>query len=568
MIGRRVRAAAAGIAVAALAAGCATIPVAGRVRDGGSEVSRGVDVGFIATSPAFDADPDAIVRGFLLAAQAGPTSTTPFSVAREYLASSAVTEWRPYAQVVVLDGPVQLSTPESLDQQPDRAVVHASGTVVASLDERGAFTEEPVPTTKDTTFELTREGGQWRITSLEDGLLVPAQVFNATYHRTRLYFPTPDLKNWVPDVRWFPQQTWRTNAVQEILAGPPEWLGAAVTSLLPAGTALALNSVTEGPDGNLQVPLTEQVGEASGEARGLFAAQLRATLSDGVSEGVGVTLLDRNGPIVPPDDVELPSLPRTTGQALVLRDGKLWSLAGRELVESDVAANLDGLDPTALALGSGASTVVVRDGSTRIVRVTGDRAVLLEGADLLAPSVDRFGVTWSGERAGPVEAVLPTGGRYSVAAPWLEDRTVTSLSVAPDGARLAVVSTGPGGPAVQVAGIVRDQRGVPTALATPVTVGQSVGDVSQAVWQDEAALALLGQEDGAVVYLAGVGGLAGSAGGLARRLSGVSSPTSLSATVGTGSVLALDGQGVLYLHQSSAVWPVVAQGVTLAAFPG
>ncbi|WP_425956359.1 LpqB family beta-propeller domain-containing protein [Xylanimonas sp. McL0601] len=564
----RARAVAAATLAAALLAGCASIPTDGRVRQGGDDVARGGDIGIIAPGPAFDAEPDAIVRGFLQAAQAGPTSTTPFSVAREYLTAPAEDAWKPYSQVIVLDGVMQVESPETVDEQPDRAVVHASGTLVASVDENGVYTEEPAPSTKETTFELTREAGQWRITSLEDGLLMPSQFFTSTYHQTRLYFPTPDLKSWVPDVRWFPQQTWRTNAVQEILAGPPDWLGAAVAPVLPAGTALALNSVTKGPDGRYQVPLTDQVSEASGAARGLFAAQLRATLSDATGESAGVTLLDRNGPIVPPV-VDTPAFPRTSGLALVLRDGRLWNLAGRQLQVADVDADLHGLDPTALALGSGADPVVVRDGTTRIVRVTGHREVLLEGTSLVAPSVDRFGTTWSGDRTGPIQAVLSTGGQYPVSAPWLEGRVILSLAVSPDGARIAVVSSGAGGQLVQVAGIVRDAHGVPTALPEPLTVGNPVHGVTRAVWQDEAVLALLGQEDGAFgVYLAGVGGQGGSAGGLTRRLTGITDVAALSASVGSGGILALDNQGVLYLHESSAVWPVVGQGVSLMAFPG
>ncbi|GAB2465526.1 LpqB family beta-propeller domain-containing protein [Xylanimonas ulmi] len=565
---RRLRAAVAAAVAAALLAGCSAIPVSGRVQEGGTDVRRDPGIGFIAESPVLGAEPDAIVRGFLLAAQAGPTSTTPFSVALEYLTAGAGTTWKPYAQVFVLDGVAQLTVSDTSDDQQGHAVVHASGTVVASLDEQGVLTEEPTPISKETTFELTKESGQWRIDSLEDGLLVPSQVFTTTFHRTRLNFLSPDQQAWVPDVRWFPQQSWRTNAVREILAGPPDWLGAAVEPVLPAGTALALNSVTDGPDGNLQVSLTDQISEASATARGLFVAQLRATLSDGTGESIGITLLDRNGPIAPSDVASL-TPPRPSGPALVLRDGALWSLAGRELVQSDTAVSLGGLDPTALAVGSGGAPVVVRDGAGRLVRVTGDPTALLQGTTLLAPSVDRFGAVWSGEPTGPIQVVLPSGGVYPVAAPWLDGRTVTSLAVSPEGARVALVSVGQGGTQVQVAGVVRDVHGVPTALARPLIVGQSVAGVTQAVWQDETALALLGQGEGSAgVYLAGVGGLAGSAGGLARRVPGVNGVTALSASVGTGDILALDAQGVLYLHQASAVWPVIGQDVSLMAFPG
>jgi hypothetical protein len=567
MTSTRWRAAAAAALVVGLT-GCASIPVAGGVHQGGDDVTTRGELAAIAAGPAFDAEPDAIVRGFILAAPAGPTSTTPFSVAKQYLTPRAGESWRPYAQVIILDG-LPHFTVDPIAKGETRATVHASGMAVASLDENGVYSEESSPSAKEMTFQLGRSDGQWRITSLEDGLLVPSQVFASAYHPTSLYFPTPDLRQWVPDVRWFPSQTWRTNAVKEILDGPPAWLGTSVASLVPDGTALTINSVSQAPDGSVQVPLTDNFSEASAEERALFQAQLEATLSAGAGAGADVTLLDRNGPVAVPTDVALPAMPRTNGAALALQIGKLVRVAGRALADSDLAVDLHGLHPTALALSPDGQRVVVRDGADRIVRVTGDQEVLLKGTDVVAPSLDRYGTTWTASRGKPLEAVLASGGVYKVSAPWLEGRIVMSVRVSPDGARLAVVSQGAAGQAVQVAGILRNAQGAPTALADPVTVGASVHGVVQAVWQDEAVLALVGDDDDVkAVYLAGVGGLAGSVGGLPHEVTGLTDPTALTAAVGTGNMLALDADGQLHLRQSSALWPVVGQHVDLVAYPG
>jgi hypothetical protein len=566
-------AATAALALSAVLSGCATIPDTGDVHEGGSEVVTGGDIGQIASGPTKDAQPDEVVRGFLLAAQAGPTSTTAFSVAREYLTTQAAQAWVPYSRVLVMDDQPQPLLDAGADLDSGRVTVQASGTVVASIDDRGVFTEEPTGSAQDATFELVQVGGQWRIDHLDDGLMVPSAVFGpafgSVFHATTLYFPTPDLTSWVPDVRWFPQTTWRTYAVQALLAGPPDYLAGAATTVLPAGTGLVMNSVTEGADGSFEVELTDQIVEASGEARGLFAEQVRVTLAGGQGD-VAVTLIDRNGPIVPPQ-VDTPSLPRTPSTAVAVRAGELWDVAGRTLELSPLPVHLSGLDPTAIALGYDGSTVVVRDGEDRLVRVTGDEPTeLLAGPGLLAPSIDRDGTVWSGEPGGPLTVVTSTGDRHSLAVPWLEGRTVTSVRVSPEGARVAVVSTGVSGTAVQVAGVVRDERGVPTSLASPITVGASVDLVEQAVWQDEAVLALLGRDDSgaAAVFLAGVGGLGGSVGGVPRRVVGITDPAWLSAAVGSGGILALDGANVLYLRQTTAVWPEVGQGVQAAAFPG
>jgi hypothetical protein len=203
------------------------------------------------------------------------------------------------------------------------------------------------------------------------------------------------------------------------------------------------------------------------------------------------------------------------------------------------------------------------------VRVTGAEApaVLLTGSRLLPPSVDRFGATWSGDADG-LRVVLASTRVVDLAVPWLEGRTIESVRVAPEGARIAVVSGGPGGRQVVVAGIMRDAQNVPTGLSEPVQVAGPVDDVSLATWQDGTALALVGTADGVpTVVVTGVGGLA-SQGGLSRPLTGVMDPRWVTAQVGSSGMLAIDGDGTLLARQTSALWSVIEEGVDLVAYPG
>lgn len=553
-------------AAVALVAGCASIPTSGEVRDGAADIEVRRDVDYIPVGPAAGATPDQIVQGFLTASIAGPRSTTSYAVAQEYLTPTAVSGWDRYARVLVLQESPRV-TAEDVAEDATAATVHAEGTVVATLDENGVYTEQPTPSTVETTFTLARDTeGQWRISQLEDGLLIPAAFFTQAFHLTRLYFPTPDLAWWVPDVRWFPHQTWRTDATAQILAGPPEWLANSTTTVIPGGTGLAIDAVTVGDDGTIDVPLTAPIGEASAQERALVVAQLEATLVEG--DGRSVTLFEGTAPLAVPSEVEL-ALPHTDGEAVAYAHGELHRYTGRRLQPFDEPAALDGLEPTALAVGPGGSPVVVVDAGARLVRVTGADAPvrLLEGRDLLAPSTDRFGGVWSGD-ATRLKVVLASTRVVDVPAPWLAERTVESISVSPEGARLAVVSQGPGGAQVHVAGIVRDQQNVPTGLSEPVQVGGPVDDVTQAVWQDVATLALVGSADGVPsVFLAGVGGLS-SQGGLSRALTGVVEPRSVTAAVGSSGMLAIDGDGTLLSRQTSALWSVVEEDVALVAYPG
>ncbi|GAB6936605.1 LpqB family beta-propeller domain-containing protein [Isoptericola variabilis] len=555
------------LTVLAVTVACARIPTNGPVRDGDTELENISEIGYIASGPAAGATPDQVVQGFLSVAQLGPTSSSSFAVAQEYVTDEAWEGWDRYARVLVLEGDPELDLTD-VPADATEATVDATVRVVATLDERGMYTEEARTNEFTVPFGLTREpGGEWRISQLEDGLMLPSAFFSQAFHPTTLYFPTPDLTWWVPDMRWFPRQTWRTDATSEILAGPPEWLQDSTTTVIPEGTSLAIDAVTVTDDGTIDVSLTSTISQASAQQRALAAAQLQASLAEG--EGRTVVLSDQNTPLTTAGADEI-SAPRTKGEALALADGKLVRVVGRELRELEEPVSLDGLDATALAAGPGDEPVVVRDGAERIVRVSGDGApdVLLSGSKLVPPSVDRFGAVWSAQGSQLLVA-MPSGAVRKLDVDWLSSRTVRSVRVSPEGARVVIVSAGPSGRLVHVAGVVRDAENVPTGLSAPVQVGASVSQVTQAVWQDEAALALIGQEsdgDGAV-FLAGVGGLAGQ-GGLSRAQPGVPDPRSVTASVGTGAMLAVDGDGTLYSRQSSALWSMVSDGVQLVAYPG
>ncbi|MFE5310169.1 LpqB family beta-propeller domain-containing protein [Isoptericola sp. NPDC056605] len=555
------------LTVLAVTVACARIPTNGPVRDGDTELENISEIGYIASGPAAGASPDQVVQGFLSVAQLGPTSSSSFAVAQEYVTDEAWEGWDRYARVLVLEEDPELDLAD-VPADATETTVDATVRVVATLDDRGMYTEEARTNEFVVSFGLSRgAGGEWRISQLEDGLMLPAAFFGQAFHPTTLYFPTPDLAWWVPDMRWFPRQTWRTDATSEILAGPPEWLQDSTTTVIPEGTSLAIDAVTVTDDGTIDVSLTSTISQASADQRALATAQLQASLAEG--EGRTVVLSDQNTPLTTRAADSI-STPRTSGEALAVSDGTLVRVVGRELREPDEPVALDGLDPTALAAGPGDEPVVVRDGTERIVRVTGDDApdVLLSGAKLAPPSVDRFSAVWSAQGADLLVA-MPSGAVRTLDVDWLSSRTIRSVHVSPEGARVAIVSSGPSGRLVHVAGVVRDAENVPTGLSAPVQVGASVRQVTQAVWQDEAALALIGQEaDGDdAVFLTGVGGLSGQ-GGLSRAQPGVPEPRSVTASVGTGAMLAIDSGGTLYSRQSSALWSMVSDDVDLVAYPG
>lgn len=547
---------------------CASIPTSGPVVEGQATPEDPGQPFVSALPPPRDGAPDQIVRGFLAAQAQGARST--FDVASEYLTDAAQDDWSPLAQVAILEDVPQLEVDEST-LEDGATTVRTTADVVGIVDARGVYTEQVPGRTTEISYGLVRDDdGQWRIATVDDGLTITATNFARTYKQVNLYFPTVDRAYLVPDARWFPSRNWQALAVRETLRGPAEWLAGSVATVAPDGTALSIDSVPP-TEGAVSVPLTEPVTSASPADRALLLAQLQASLGGRVEITVGV-----GGSVLSADDVPTIGVATTPDDPVVLAGDQVMRLEGRTTTPVESVAPLTGLQPTALAFRgrSADAGLVVRDGGDRIVTAPTAEAgptTLLTGSNLLAPSVDRFGYLWSGpqvqagslqavnlEEAGSDQAVTP------VAAPWLEGRTVMSVRVAPDGARIAVVSDAGTGSQVHVAGVVRDEAGRPTQLSEPVRVGQPVVAATQVTWLDRALLGVLGStagESAPVVQRVPVGGPT-------VPTSPVEDAVSLASATGVGTVLVGTSDGSLFAAGTSTLWTRVATEVRLATYPG
>ncbi len=573
---------AANVAVAAVVAlasvaglgACAQIPTSGPVRAGNADVETQVDIAMLPQGPTPGADPNVIVSGFLGAAVAATTSPKEFQTAREFLTDDADAKWDPQESVrVVREAPVPEPFERAIELEgTDTVEVVVRATTIATLDSVGAYTEVGTPRELGYRFTLVKAGEEWRISALDNGVLVPANLFANQYRATRLFFPAQEnIKSLVPDLRWFPRHSWRTVAVEEVLAGPPEWLQGATQSLVPEGTQLASPSV-QGTDDEeaVAVRLSEQISAAPAAQRAVIAAQFSATLSEGAGRTVPVDLF--SGPNRLSVDAADVDLPATIVEPMALKGDRLYLVGDGRLEDFDMPVDLSGINPTALALSPAARPIVVRDGDDRIVNLSLDDGngptTLLEGSELAAPSVDKFGATWTSGDTGELQVSTETLEEVPLAPDWLSGRKVISVSVAPEGSRIAIVSEAPSGTQVQVAGIVRDADGAPVDLAPPLSVGAPVSDVVEARWAGLTTLALLTHDNDGVsgVWTAGVGGLAGT-GGQSRQLPGLTDVEQLAAGVTERGILVVTKDGDLE-REETGVWQPFAEDVDLVAFPG
>lgn len=570
------------VAVAAVAAlacvvglgACAQIPTSGPVRVSTADGQAQADLSLIPQGPTPGAEPNLIVEGFLRAAVAAPTSPKEYRTAREFLTEGAAETWDPDASVrVVRETPIPEPFEAGTDIEGAETLdVDVRATTIATLDTAGAYTEAADPRKVGYPFTLTKVGEEWRISGLDNGVLVPANLFATQFRATRLYFAAEgeDTNSLVPDLRWFPRNSWRLDAVEELLAGPPEWLQGAARSLFPEGTQLASPTIQEADgDEPVAVRLSEQISSATAAQRSSIAAQISATFSEGAGRTVPVDLFSGTNRLAV--DAANVRLPATIVQAMFLKDDQLYRIEedGRP-VEHDLPVDLSAIDPTALAVSPATTPIVVRDGTDRIVNVSvdGEDRPAIEGPDLAAPSVDKFGNTWTSGGADDLRVLQASGAEVTVPAEWLGGRKVLSVSVSPEGSRIAVVSHAPSGTQVQVAGIVRNDDDVPVGLAPPLTVAGPVDGVEEARWSGLTTLSLLTRDrDGASgVWTAGVGGQPGS-GGQSRQLPGLTDVQQLAAGVTDRGMLVVTEDGDLE-HEETGVWQPLVEDVDLVAYPG
>lgn len=559
---------AAATAVLALLAGCVSMPTSGPVGVGVERVSDQGAVEPLGDPPPQDGTPQDIVRGFLGASAAGfnrdttsADSADDFRNAREYLSGEARRTWSPRERVVVY------STAYSpvISQTGDSTVTVALR-VAGRIDGDGRYQQGGPEAQETLAFDLVQDSeGQWRISGLEDGVVLSEPNFEAIYRSATLYFLSQDSTFLVPETRWFPVRNLATSIVRSLIAGPSSWLRDAVRTAVPDGAVLQPDAVSVDEEGTAAVSLSSGGLPTEPEDRALLQAQLEASLRIARVRTVDVTA----GGV--PMDVEAAELERGQdwgGPVEAIQDGTLVQMSQGSLVPVSEVSPLTGLDARDPARDGSGDVRVLLSGPDRLVtvpRAGQPSRLLLQEAALAAPSVDRLGWTWtaSGESPGGLLAVDPSGTTVPVEAEWLQGRTVRSLRVARDGSRVAVVSVAPDGVRVDVTSVVRDGSGTPQMLSDAWRTGATLVDATRVVWVDESTLGVLGRSGSAttaVYHLVPVSGQVQALPPLADSvdIAGGRGSTALYLTSTDGELFAREG----------ASWKSVGTGLRDPSFAG
>lgn len=552
------------LAAAVAFSACAGLPQSGPVTAADTELPASGQVSLFAPGPSTGAEPEEIVGGFLDAVMAG--FGDDFVVAREFLAGSAVEDWRPGENTQIHGS----SAPEI--ERTATGAVQVSVDAVATVDEMGRYTQAPVDAVFDAEMTLARNAaGEWRIVDLPDGILLPAANFSLAYSATYLHFLTPDDQYFVLETRWFPRENLATSATHALLAGPSEWLEPGVRTAAPSGTRLRVDSVPLGTDGVATVDLTSAVLEAEVSERALLRAQIESTLTSTADVREVRLVIGQQAFDTGSSQPELSLYPYSTpsswlaiadGELMQVSDGEVTPHPGSELLGDDLSSPATGYgeDPPSVVIDGGDSLVTVPDFQS-------PPTILVEGRELLAPSIDRFGWIWTvsneDEEEPELIAVQSTGERVSVTAPWIAEGAVLALRISRDGSRAGLIREVAGEAVVEVVAVQRDPDGRPGQLAEPSTVAQRLEDPSDLAWVGPTTLAVLATSDlepSRAVHTVPLGAPHGA-------LPVVEGAARITAGRGDTSLLVTTEGGTIF-ERNGATWRAAHVGLEDPALPG
>jgi len=328
------------VALTTLAAGCASLPT-----NSAPHVIRSFapeETETQAAGPKDGQESDLLLRDFY---HASATPDSDYEAARAYLTEGASAAWDPSRQKLVVDSIGMTTLPGSSVGQRSYSV---HGEVVGVVRSGGSYSPERGD--YEATIDMEMVDGQWRISSLPEGVVFERTELRNQYQPYNLYFFDQDDRELVTDRRWVHsrRETLASDLIGLLMEGPSERLRPALTGSLPSSV-----SYTGEQDGAYTFTGFAGVSE---DERARFAAQVVWTLATAGVTGPyelkadGQSLIDGTDVLDTDDFIAASPLVETVGET------KLYALAGGKVVRVDERST----QPVEGSLGA-ASDVIFAD---------------------------------------------------------------------------------------------------------------------------------------------------------------------------------------------------------------
>ena len=519
------------VAAAALAGGCSFIPSGTGPQPAsapGPPPGAGPCCGLLVRGPQPTWGPEDVVRNFLLASA---IRANHFGVARQYLTQNASRNWRPSTAVTILTTePRETVLQRNVSGPQTNPTVLVVGQEQAILNRSGQYLPAPGGKATDQPteeFALQKVNGVYKIDQLippghskvSHELLLTSDLFRLEYTPRNLYYYGRNMQL-VPYPVFVPIQGEDppVTLIGDLIKGPSGWLqGAAESAFPPRSHVVPPIQVFPGPSGgrtavvNIAVP-----GHVQGGQESRMAAQLVATLTSPVyspplfravkikfngrpwqpsghpGSALGLSVSQRYIPHLPANAVAyylaqhgvLHSLsPGSDRGAAVSWGSGAAQVALTKVAVSPRGGRLAGLAGPANKIYTG--VLVTGPGHRLSVELL---QAQLSGTSFSSLSWDNSDDLWVvgtiGHRQGVRVLITGQGPGVPVALPDKLGGPVTSLRVAPDGVRVAMI-VGEGARAHLVLAAAMRGPGGGFSLTEPAPLFPTLRGVSSLTWYDE-----------------------------------------------------------------------------------
>lgn len=504
----------------ALVAGCADIPSSGPVIKVADDDGLGQSaVRYAPARPAPGASPDQIVRGFLDAMLAYPTSSR---TASSFLTPAAARGWSPSSQVRIYSRPevsgAQQPGAPGAGNDPDvdadgQVTVRLGFTEDAQLDRQGRYTG--IGSSASVTYTLGQVDGQWRITDPQDGLLVSSTFFTDYFRSFDLYFFDRPGRRLVPEPVYLVAGDQLATSLLTSLAGGPSVADRESTrTYVPSRTTLRPSVPVT--DGLADVEFTDDFSDLTPSTADHLSAQVVWTLRqvpgvETVQVVGGATALTAGGDEAQPVQAWGGFGPSTArGRPYAVVDGRVVEIddASIDPISGSWGDDARGVERIAVA-ESGVAGVLPGGRSLRVTDRDGGSPRTIRGTRVVGPAWDPDGRLWIVDRPSTGVRVRVADQRdvREIGAGGLSALDVTGFAVSPDATRYAVSVQGAAGGELYVGRVLRDVTDRVTGLGAPQRVTTTVPDPRAVSWSSTTELSFLGDSQaGAQVYSVSIDG--------------------------------------------------------------